>query len=286
MQTIEKCPYTSIVRQPPDEEHKSTFIVASIIEKGEATVEFASRDGKKSKTISIKENTCFVVMPFSSMLFKSFTNKNYTQRNIHIDERTFKECCDIIDPNLFSQFLLSEYPIVFSLSGPTGNFISESCSMMMGDSDPIKEKLHKCCIFSILSAYISDMTKNVNLPLWLRALLRRLEEISFLTLKVKDIIVSTNYSHGYVNREFKKYMHISLKQYITNKKIEIASTMIIRTNLTLQEISDTLNFCTVSSLISAFKNAYGTTPAKYRKQNNVNINLDSYIEWGEKVVEE
>ena len=281
MRTIEKCPYTSIIPTPPIEEHKSTFVVASIIEKGEATVEFMSKSGKKSKTVSIKENTCFVVMPFSPIVFKSFTNKKYTQRNIHIDERTFKECCDIVDPNLFSKFLLSEYPIVFSLSGPTSNFISESCSMMMGESDATKEKLHKCCIFSILSAYISNMTKNVNLPLWLRALLRRLEEVSFLTLKVKDIIISTNYSHGYINREFKKYMNISLKQYITKKKLEIASTMIVKTNLSLQEISDTLNFCTVSSLISAFKDTYGMTPAKYRKQNNANINLDSYIEWGE-----
>ena len=283
MQTIEKCLYTSIVRQPPEEEHKSTFVVVSIIEKGEAEVKFMSKDDKKSKNVSVKENTCFITMPFSTMVFKSFTNNNYTQRNIHIDERTFKECCDIVDPQLFSQFLLSEYPVVFPLSGPAANYISESCSLIMGGSDPVKEKLHKCCIFSILSAYISHTIKNVNLPLWIRALLRRLEEISFLTLKVKDIIVSTNYSHGYVNREFKEYMHISLKQYITNKKIEIASTMIVRTNLTLQEISDTLNFCTVSSLISAFKRAYGTTPAKYRKQNNANINLDSYIEWGEKV---
>ena len=155
--------------------------------------------------------------------------------------------------------------------------------MMMGDSDPVKEKLHKCCVYSILSAYISNTIKNVNLPLWIRALLRRLEDIPFLIQKVKDIIVSTNYSHGYVNREFKRCMNISLKQYITNKKIEIASTLIVKTNLTLQAISDTLNFCTVSSLISAFKKAYGTTPAKYRKQNNMNINLDSYIEWGEKV---
>lgn len=282
MQTIDKCPYTSIIHQPPTEEHKSTFVVVSIIEKGEATVEFMSKDGKKTNSLPIKENTCFIVMPFSSILFKSFTDKNYTQRNIHIDERTFKECCDIIDPNLFSQFLFNEYPTVFSLSGPTANFISESCSMMMGNKDSVKDKLHKCCIFSILSAYISDATKNVNLPLWLRALLRRLEEISFLTMKVKDIIVSTNYSHGYVNREFKKHMNTSLKQYITNKKTELASTMIVRTSLTLQEISDTLNFCTVSSLISSFKKAYGTTPAKYRKQNNVNINLDSYVEWGEK----
>ena len=283
MQTIKKCPYTSIVREPPNEEHKSTFVVISIIEKGEAEVEFTSRDGKKTKTVSVKENSCFVVMPFSTILFKSFTSKNYTHRNIHVDERTFKECCDTVDPNLFSQFLLSEYPIVFPLSGPTANYISESCSLIMGGNDLTKEKLHKCCVFSILSAYISHSIKNANLPLWLRALLRRLEEISFLTLKVKDIIISTNYSHGYVNREFKKYMHMSLKQYITNKKIEIASTMIVRTNLTLQEISDTLNFCTVSSLISAFKQAHGTTPAKYRKQNNTNINLDSYIEWGEKV---
>lgn len=283
MQTIEKCLYTSIVRLPPDEEHKSTFVVVSIIEKGEATVEFISKDGKKSKTVTMNENTCFITMPFSPIIFKSFSKNNYTQRNVHIDERTFKECCDSIDPNLYAQFLFTDYPIIFSLSGPTSNYLSESCSMMMGDSDPVKEKLHKCCVYSILSAYISNTIKNVNLPLWIRALLRRLEDIPFLIQKVKDIIVSTNYSHGYVNREFKRCMNISLKQYITNKKIEIASTLIVKTNLTLQAISDTLNFCTVSSLISAFKKAYGTTPAKYRKQNNMNINLDSYIEWGEKV---
>lgn len=278
--TIENSPYTSLIQAPPTVEHTATFIVVSFVERGSLEMDIASKSGEDKKLYVLNENDCVIIMPFTVLTPKKWTTKNYLQRNIYIDEVMFKECCDIVSPSLYKEFIKNDYPFQFKLSSSALVYLAEICSLISREDNANKKEIHKCLIFTLLTQYISTKIEKNILPIWIRALLRNLDNREFLLQSVEDMIVSTNYSHGYVNREFKKYMSMSLKQYVLRRKLAISTSFLATTDMSIQEIVDSLNFCNVSNYINMFKQHYSVTPAKYRRLRKVNVDTDSYQEWG------
>lgn len=281
--TIEKCMYTSLIPEPPHL-NKATFFVACVIEKGEGDVIFYSKDGKKSETIHVSENSCFIIPPFVATEHVNFDKSCFAQRNIHFDEATLKECCDLIDPSLFDLFLFNDFQQPFRLSSAAAVYLAECCSIVTGEDNKKFENIHRSMICTVLSSYLVSKMKNNTYPVWIRALTRNLKDINFLLLSIEDMVKTTHYSHGYVNREFKKYFGIPLKQYVLKKKLELASSMLVTSDLSMQEIVDKLFFSNISNFINLFKSQYSITPAKYRKENSSTISLDDYQDWGASVL--
>lgn len=283
MKTIDKCHYTSLIPEPPHL-NMATFFVASIIEKGEGDIIFYSKDNTKTKAVHVSENSVVIIPPFVATEHQNFKKDSFIQRNIHIDEATFKECCDMVDPSLFETFLFSEFPPSFKLTSSTAIYLAEVCTLITGEQAKQFDGIHKTATCVLLSSYISNKVKNNVFPVWIRQLIRKLEDVSFSTLTISEMVKTTNYSHGYVNREFKKYLGIPLKQYVLRNKLDLAASFLVTTNLTTQEIVDTLNFSNISNFINCFKNRFNITPAKYRARNSSNISLDDYQEWGVSVL--
>ena len=280
-QTIYKCPYASHILTPPDVVHQSTFFVISLVEKGEAEIEFFSSDEKKSKTIVVDENCCFINFPFRSIIYKRYSN-NFSFRNIFVDERTMFECCNFLKEGSYDDLLNLEFPPAFHLSPPSVIYFAEITSSLMKEKKTEKmDSIHKALVCDFLALYRIRKSANAVFPKWINALLRKLEDKDFLSLSVEKMVRTTNYSHGYVNREFKKYLGCSIKQYIIRKRLGVATVLLTTTDQSVEEISDHLNFSTVSNFINTFKKRYHITPAKYRKLYGSLIQLDTYQEWGD-----
>ena len=280
-ETIKKCPYTSHILVPPELPHQTTFFVISLIEKGEATIEFFEKNGKGTKTVDVKENTCFICRPFAPILYKSWS-KSFSCRDIYLDERTMIECCNFLQKGLYDELLDLDFQPVFKLSAPTLIYFAESTSALTGEkTSPDRDAILKSLVCSILTQYnISKASENVY-PVWINGFLRTLDDEELLNVSIEKLVKTTNYSHGYVNREFKKYIGCSIKQFIIRKKIDKATILLATTDYSIEEISNMLHFSNVSNLINLFKQRYGVTPAKYRKLHCSAIQLDTYQEWGE-----
>jgi len=283
-ETIEKCPYSCTISEPPFIKHTATFVVISFVERGECEIEFFDKSDKEPKTVVLKENDCFVALPFMPIHFKK-ASKPYLHRNIHVDEEVFKSCCDLLSPNAFEEFKSLQYPPVFSLSAPSLIYFAERCSIVMGEYTLEKSIIHKSLVCEIISSYASSKIIDSAQPLWIKSLIRKLENNDFLVQPIDQMVKSTNYSHGYVNREFKKYLGMPLKKYVIRRKLNISSSLLATTDMSMQDIVDQLDFCTTSNFITLFKEQYNTTPSKYRKTHGNNINLDTYQEWGDFILE-
>ena len=281
MQTIRKCPYTSHILVPPSAPHQSTFFVLTVVEKGEACIEFFSKDGESSKTINVKENYCFFIYPFSPIHYKTYS-KSFVCRDIYLDEKTMKHCCDFLEEGLYDKLLDLPFCPTFKLSPSSLIFIAECTSALTGDkTSERKNLLHKSLVSLLISQYVSSKTTNTVFPKWINGLLRKLDEDESVTMSVEEIVKTTNYSHGYVNREFKKYLGCSIIQFIIRKKLDKATLLLTTTDYSVEAISDMLNFSNVSNFINVFKKRYGLTPAKYRKLHGSSIQIDTYQEWGD-----
>ncbi len=86
-------------------------------------------------------------------------------------------------------------------------------------------------------------------------------------LNIADIASLVGYTKYYLTKKFKKEMGCSINNYIKNAKIEHAKLLLRSTQMNIQDISETLNFCSQSYFAEAFRKITGYTPGDYRTKN-------------------
>ena len=71
--------------------------------------------------------------------------------------------------------------------------------------------------------------------------------------------------HNYLAARFKEETGQSVKDYITEQKIEAARLLLRNSTLDISEISERLNFTNPSYFSAIFKKRMGHTPTEYRE---------------------
>ena len=85
-------------------------------------------------------------------------------------------------------------------------------------------------------------------------------------IDLEQLANTLGYTKYYLSMCFKKELGISISEYLTNKKISYAKTLLQNPYLDMREISDELNFSNPSHFSSVFRKVEGITPSQYRKQ--------------------
>lgn len=83
---------------------------------------------------------------------------------------------------------------------------------------------------------------------------------------VKDIGENLAYSEYYVSHLFREKMGITVKEYITQKKVSHACELLKTSPLSIEEISSYLNFASSHSFRRAFKSVTGVSPREYKNK--------------------
>ncbi|MFA8450245.1 MAG: helix-turn-helix domain-containing protein [Bacteroidales bacterium] len=82
-----------------------------------------------------------------------------------------------------------------------------------------------------------------------------------------DYIASEiGYDYSYLSNLFSAEEGITIEKYIINQKIEKAKELLLYNELTLNEISDKLEYSSVQHLSNQFKKVTGLTPSQFKKQ--------------------
>ena len=74
------------------------------------------------------------------------------------------------------------------------------------------------------------------------------------------------YNYSYLSRCFKKVIGTSISDYISDKKLNLATELLGKDEMTVTEVADSLNYSSIYAFSRAFKNHYGIAPSDY-KQN-------------------
>lgn len=75
----------------------------------------------------------------------------------------------------------------------------------------------------------------------------------------------SGYTPNYLAARFKEETGQSVKDYITEQKIEAARLLLRNSTLDISEISERLNFTNPSYFSAIFKKRMGHTPTEYRE---------------------
>ncbi len=90
------------------------------------------------------------------------------------------------------------------------------------------------------------------------------EQILNHNVTVTDIAKKLNFSPIYLERQFKKHIGISIREYIIKHKIEQAENLLLTSNLSVYEISQHLGYADSNGLISLFKKQHGCSPLAFK----------------------
>ena len=76
---------------------------------------------------------------------------------------------------------------------------------------------------------------------------------------------AVNISSKYISDFFKKHTNISIRQFIIERKMELAKLRLEHSNASIQEIAFQLEFTDDKHFAKTFKKHFGSTPTSYRK---------------------
>ncbi len=84
-------------------------------------------------------------------------------------------------------------------------------------------------------------------------------------LTLERLANHAGYADYYFSKKFKHEMGISLVEYIRTKRLDKAAMLLLSTNVSVQEIAMSLQFCSQSYFTDSFRKQYGISPSKFRK---------------------
>ncbi len=267
---IQSSPYGAIHFAPPNYPHKNTFFKFSIFYDGITNMEFYSRNGGVSKKVTMKRGDGFLVAPDDIQNFVVKDWKNYCFKDVYILKEEMEGMCNMISPDLYSNIMNAEYAPIIKLSTSSLFAFSELHSnISIVSRSKEREAIYRVVVFYLLGQLLETQNEKKDYPKWLKKLIENMEKEEFITLSTEEMVKSTNYSHGYVCRQFKKYLKMPLKQYIIKQKLAYSCNMLTTTDHSLDEIAYRLEFSTLSNYIYSFKKEYDITPGKYRKEHTM-----------------
>lgn len=90
---------------------------------------------------------------------------------------------------------------------------------------------------------------------------------NFLNISgIAEVALVSNLSEFHFFRSFKQAFGTTTYQYILNKKLELAKSMVWKQQLSITEIASTCNFPDLFTFSKAFKRRFGISPSMFQKQ--------------------
>ena len=85
------------------------------------------------------------------------------------------------------------------------------------------------------------------------------------SISLEDVSAFTGFSKYYFSRVFKRQTGVSFSEYLRQKRVRMAESLLIHSRLSIQDIASDSGFGSVASFNRAFREARSCTPSKYRE---------------------
>lgn len=162
----------------------------------------------------------------------------------------------------------------FSLIYPSSNSamiqkttgIIELTKKKQRDSEAVISMLITEILTEIVISIQNAASFSVPVPLCVSQTVKMIDTRFSEGINIHDVCASLGYTAPYISREFKKYMGITMMEYLTTCRIDYAKELLKYSALTVAEITEKIGMNSVDRFIIQFKKKEGVTPLAYRKQ--------------------
>lgn len=259
---ITKNPYSRIVISKTCSHHYHSFFEFAICTKG------SFQNCINGEWHDIKKGRIILLRPQDRHYF--IADGEHTFRDVYVTVPVMQAVCGAIDSSLFRRISASPLLVDFYASDFQLQQLESKLNYFNNQKDKSQLSLnvrHRNVIFEILDLWQQNVKSKLHdIPEWLSLLVAQLGTEKYLNKNIDELILSTNYSHGYVCREFKKHMGKTLQEYLNELRFSYSLSLLSGT-ATVSQVAEKLGYAATSNFIIAFKNKFGVTPSQWRKSH-------------------
>lgn len=168
-----------------------------------------------------------------------------------------------------SSALCRHYAIQGGLSSLIANSLCEQYAMRVESLNSYQELELLLAQMMVDFARHTKEVQNVEAESPLIILIKNeVNSLLYEKISVKLLAHRLSYSPEHLCRQFHRETGMKLNEYIQQQKIKEAQRLLLYTDMTLLEISSSLQFSSQSYFQSVFKKICGTTPKQYRQNHS------------------
>ena len=193
-----------------------------------------------------------------------------TPVNFHMVDAKDTEIYNIMFPNgacdmyYLSKLALNSKAIVLKTNDTDKAFYEAVLQeLLLNKNDSAMFSLLLNALIAKLGKSVSDF-KNDKLSISQKAILYIITNFR-LQISLSDVADHVGFAPSYLSDMFKKQTGVGLKQYINSVRFEYARNLIMYSNLSITQICNDSGFEDYSNFIKRFKERYGMSPSKYRR---------------------
>ena len=206
------------------------------------------------------------------------TKSPATHRDMFFRLDFFEEICNFLDDGFLASY--EEDPMPLKLHLPLERLADFEKKVKTYFNLPTiqEKKLHaKFFLIELLSLRrqnaLSETVQNEKFPDWLNSLLQRMNIVKYFKEGLPELISYYNLDRSYMCRTFKKYMNMTMTDYLNEMRLKYASNQLLLTSNSILNIAFESGFSSVAYFSRLFKKRFGCSPSEYRKKANSNESL-------------
>ncbi len=207
----------------------------------------------------------------------TFRSTPHLHRDLYYTDEEVRKICAMFSGDLYEK-ICSDDVLTFHMSGNSFQTVIRqaeklnSLSVIVGKDNGLGTEELKQISVSVLHFTIGLyrtklITNTPAYPKWLLDILQILSSPENFTKSVNDIISETYYSHATVSNAFRRYLGVTLSDYLINLRLDYAAELLANTSMTALEICSAVGYDSFSYFIKQFRKKFGVTPHKYRSDS-------------------
>ncbi len=212
-----------------------------------------------SIAVTMKEGDCVILTPGDTHCFvMQSDNLEIIALSIHYDE--FLSMASIYS----SQLADANKAVFFSCTDRLNDLQSQAKRCCLG----ILDNENKLLLSMLLCTYSAlEQKQHIKIPHTLTNAIAVMGSDSHIKGGIPVLVQLTNYSYSHLYRLVKQYYGTTPHQLILRLKLDTAYSKLIHSDISVEQIAESVGFQSVSHFIKAFKARFGSSPAKLRSQN-------------------
>lgn len=230
------------------------------------------------ETFTVPANSALIIRPTDRHMIRAVPNKLNPQKspthlNVKITTPALKDLLSRFSPNM-TDILAAQHILEMHLTPDLAQLCDRFLSTLMWNADKEKNMLMlRTHILYITSLFVETLCfpsseGNVQVPEEISAIVKKMNSQDYLGCTIAQIVSGANYSHMQLSRLFKQYTGMTMHEYFLNIKLNAAATMLRNTNRLILDISNDIGITSLSHFNHIFKEKYGVSPNRYRKDRS------------------